>query len=139
MSLIFEALNYAGYANLIICFTNNYQQLLASNILDSLDFKGEDLKALTAAVFFYSVATESEISNADKETILSQIDTINKSLDSSYKLHLFNHTLHIYLRSLEAILTESPDLRQQYLSDARQHAQKIKNKYFMKQIDRIGF
>jgi hypothetical protein len=137
-SFVFEALTFIGNSNLINYFTNYY--FLIINSKDEINsIQGEALKALTAVIYYYTLATSSQITNSYKEVISTQINEIKDSIKQYSNFHhLYVNTYHVYLHLLEAILSEDPAMRQQYIADARQNALHLKNKFFIKQIDKLG-
>ena len=135
-SFIFEALTFSGHQNLIACFTNDFISLITSTI-NINDLKGESLKAFTAVIFFFTMATSSHITNSNFEAINTKLKDIKGEVATSNGFKLYKNTYHVYMHSLEALLADNPILRQQYLNDARQSAQNIKNKYFIQQIDKM--
>jgi hypothetical protein len=84
------------------------------------------------------MATLPQITHTNKAAISKLINQVNSTKETNQKFYLFGSTYNIYLQSLQAILTDDPKLRQQYLADAREHAQRINNKYFMEQISRLS-
>jgi uncharacterized protein YbcV (DUF1398 family) len=134
-SFLFEALTHIGYSHLISWFTTDYSRIV-NNINGPI--KTEGLKALVAVIFFYTMATLPQITHTNKAAISKLINQINSTKKTNQKFYLFGSTYNIYLQSLQAILTDDPKLRQQYLADAREHAQRINNKYFMEQISRLS-
>lgn len=133
-SLIFEALTHIGYSDLITWFTDDYITLL-SNFNERII--GEDIKALTATFYFYTKATLNSITSNYVHTVNSHIDNIKDCAAYSQRMHLFGNTYHVYLHSLEAILAENSELRQQYISEARHYAQQLKCKYFTAQVNTL--
>jgi hypothetical protein len=136
-SFVFEALTFSGNSNFIKCFANEY--FLIVNSKDGIkSIQGEDLKALTAVIYYFTLATSSEITNSYKEVIGTQINEIKDSIKQFSNFHhLYINTYHVYLHLLEAVLSEEPEIRQQYIADARLNALHLKNKFFIKQIDKL--
>ncbi|HCX99070.1 MAG TPA: hypothetical protein DG754_02925, partial [Bacteroidales bacterium] len=137
-SFIFEALTFTEHQHLIACFTNDY--IIAINsITDIYELKGERLKVITAVIFFYTLATSKSFTNSDFEAIQIKVKGIKDVVGTCNNYKLYRNTYHVYMRLLEAMLVENPVLRKQYFTDAHQHALSLKNKYFIQQIEKLGF
>ena len=135
LSFLFEALWVTGYSKHILQFSDNYFKVLG-NLSSILSKAGENLKTLIAMMVFFQQATESVQQSVDSKPLIQHLQAIKKAYESiEYKP--FGHTYQVYLNELYALLTIDQKEKEAFFQKARQHANIMKNKYFMKQIDRI--
>jgi len=135
LSYLFEALWVVKSEALILSFTDLYIYALNDSV-KTFEYGGEELKALMAMILFYNKAAMQNNLEVDIPVIrvkISEMEVLrSKSIIDSY-----THTYELYKNQLFALLSSDKQKFAEYVSRAKQHAIKMKNKYFINQIKRL--
>jgi len=135
LSYLFEALWVVKSEALILSFTDLYIYALNDSV-KTFEYGGEELKALMAMILFYNKAAMQNNLEVDIPVVrvkISEMEVLrSKSIIDSY-----THTYELYKNQLFALLSSDKQKFAEYVSRAKQHAIKMKNKYFINQIKRL--
>ncbi|MDA3867418.1 MAG: hypothetical protein PF489_11815 [Salinivirgaceae bacterium] len=135
LSFINEVLWIINQEEQILQFTDYYIEAL--NDCDViLNEGGEALKALAAMILFYNMAVAKFNIPIDTPLVTQKINDLRISSENANK-NPFAHTYEIYKNEILAMISNDKGQSLAFLNNARQHALKIKNKYFISQIDRF--
>ncbi|ALO14808.1 hypothetical protein L21SP5_01149 [Salinivirga cyanobacteriivorans] len=135
LAFLFEALWFTGNSSEILNFTDAYFKVI-SNMHKSVKLKGEILKSLISMILFYQEAVTRLKQDIDKTKPDRNIQLIEQEFEKPL-FKPFQHTYQVYLNELYALLATDQKEKEAFFQKARQHAGFMKNKYFLKQIDRM--